>query len=255
VTDGTARHVLALVRLRRSGRLLVMVDGSLPPRDTDLWVSRAMRSRAGRAAALQPPSDPTGLAEGTRIATPRGPVAVEHLREGDLVLTRDGHVAPVWWIGARRLSGAQLYLRPDHRPIRVAPDAFGAARPHAPLLVAPGQGVVRRSRSTRSLFNAAEVLVAAKDMTERHMTARDLALTEVTYYNLLLPKHALLVAEGAAVESFHPAASALSSLAPEDRARLVADWPRIAENPEAYGPFACRRLDPGEAAILGAAAA
>uniref|UniRef100_UPI000B1AE391 Hint domain-containing protein n=1 Tax=Nioella sediminis TaxID=1912092 RepID=UPI000B1AE391 len=36
---------------------------------------------------------------GTAIATPDGPVAVERLCIGDLVLTFDGHWVPVKWIG------------------------------------------------------------------------------------------------------------------------------------------------------------
>ncbi|WP_375258596.1 Hint domain-containing protein [Citreimonas sp.] len=140
LSDGQDRYVLSLVATHRSGAVLAMTDGALPPQDTELRVIRPMRTRAGRSGAWRGSADVTGLAAGTRIATPHGPVAVEHLREGDHVLTADGGAQPVQWIGARRIGGAQFYLRPGLRPVRVAPGAFGAARPHAPLLVARGRG-------------------------------------------------------------------------------------------------------------------
>ncbi len=80
-------------------------------------------------------------------------------------------------------------------------------------------------------------------------------MSEVTYLNLLLGRHAILFANGMECESFHPAAAALSHLAEQDRARLAERWPALAGNPRSYGPFARRRLDPGEAAILAASAA
>lgn len=43
---------------------------------------------------------------GTRIATPRGECAVEALRVGDRVITRDNGLQEIRWIGQRTLSGA-----------------------------------------------------------------------------------------------------------------------------------------------------
>lgn len=255
LSDGRDSYVLSLVTMHRSGGMLAMTDGALPPQDIRLRVIRPLRSRAGRGAARRGQADLTGLSAGTRIATPQGPVAIEHLREGDRVLTDEGGSQAVQWIGSRRISGPQLYLRPNFRPIRLAPGAFGPARPHAALLIAPGQGLVWRSSAARMLFNAPEVLVAGRDLAGTASIGQDLQVTETTYYNLLLDRHAILFANGAACESFHPAAAALSSLAREDRARLVERWPALARNPQSYGPFARRRLDAGEAAILASSAA
>lgn len=59
------------------------------------------------------------FAEGTRIATPHGPRAVEGLRAGDLVLTAGGDTAPVVWLGHRRIACARHPRPHDVSPVRV----------------------------------------------------------------------------------------------------------------------------------------
>lgn len=56
---------------------------------------------------------------GTLIETPDGPVPVESLVPGDLVITRDHGPQPLRWIGGTRLSMLQLLRAPHLRPIRI----------------------------------------------------------------------------------------------------------------------------------------
>jgi hypothetical protein len=71
------------------------VDGTIDPRGTVAVASRV---------ASGPPPCPICLARGTRIATPSGDAAVEDLRIGDIVWTRDGEgarvAAPIVLIGS-----------------------------------------------------------------------------------------------------------------------------------------------------------
>jgi hypothetical protein len=63
------------------------------------------------------------FARGTRILTPRGPVAIEALRPGDMVLTRDNGLQPIRWINSRRVAAtgdfapvhSDLIVSPQHR--------------------------------------------------------------------------------------------------------------------------------------------
>lgn len=255
LTDGRSRFVIGLVALRPGAPPLIVAAGDLPPQDTDLWVVGHARRRVGRAAATRVDGAMPGLASGTRIATPAGPVAVDHLREGDSVMDASGQAHLLLWIGRRHLGAAQLRLRPDLRPVRIAPGARGGTRPHAPLRVAPGQRLVSDGAVARTLFNADAVLVMAGHLLDAPGFGPDLQADTVTYHGLFLARHAVLRAEGLDIESLHPADRAIAAFAPEDRARFAARWPALMSDPQGYGPPVHRWLAPGEAAILSSRAA
>ncbi len=63
------------------------------------------------------------FAEGTRIATPSGEVAVETLAPGDLVLTADGRAVPILWVGIQTLRRG--FAHQDRSPIQIAAGALG----------------------------------------------------------------------------------------------------------------------------------
>ena len=57
---------------------------------------------------------------GTRLATPHGPIAVEHVLPGMVLLARDGAALIAGPVGRIRLSVAELLTRPALWPVRVA---------------------------------------------------------------------------------------------------------------------------------------
>lgn len=143
------------------------------------------------------------FARGTTIATGRGEVAVEDLRPGDLVMTRDDGLQPIRWIGATGVSAARLDLVPALRPIRIRAGALDAGVPARDLVVSPQHRVLIGSRIARRMFGADEVLVAARHLLaiDGIEVARD--LTEVEYFHLLLDRHQIVTSNGAATESLY----------------------------------------------------
>jgi len=130
------------------------------------------------------------FAAGTRIVTPSGAVAVERLREGDLVMTESGLHQPIKWIGRRTLD-CRRHPKPETvRPIRIAPHAFGEGRPMRPLLLSPDHAVF-----------VDDVLVPIK-LLINGTTIRQAAAKTVTYYHIELPQHDVVLAEGLTVESY-----------------------------------------------------
>ncbi|MFN7222751.1 MAG: Hint domain-containing protein [Paracoccaceae bacterium] len=141
---------------------------------------------------------------GTPLLTPEGWRKVETLGAGDPVLTHDGAVLPVLWAG-KRLLGAEA-LRGQHRflPVRIAKGTLGN---RSTLLVSPQHAVLML------LDRHEEVLVRAAHLAEfahgGFRVARGVG--QVAYHHLLLPRHAILNAADAPMESLYPGRCALSS--------------------------------------------
>lgn len=248
VTDGRESFTLTLLYPADRGTPLLMAFGRMPPADQDLWVVQLAIDR-GRVAKR----DGGGVicfTPGTRLATPTGPRLIEHLREGDLVLTRDNGAQPVLWQGQRRMTGARLHAMPHLRPIRFRAGALGPDRPDPDLLVSPQHRMLLAGPAARALFITDEVLVAAEDLINDQTITVDRVLREVTYIHVLLDRHNVIWANGMATESFHPANAALDALDPVQREGLLGLFPQLLDNPHLYGDHARRNLSGPEAAIL-----
>ena len=250
VTDGARSYTVTMIDVGRSTPPLLMFLDEIPPKDTEMWVvhhsfnglrSASREPMAGGVICFTP---------GTRIETPDGPRLVEELREGDRVQTKDNGAQEVQWIGSRRMTGARLFAMPRLRPVRIRAGALGIERPDQELLVSPEHRMLVQGDVARSLFNVPEVLVTAKDLINGTTIALDLAVREVTYIHLLLPRHQIVWANGVETESFHPASTSTDMLAQDDRDRLLRLNDRLESDPYAYGDFARRPLSSSEAAIL-----
>ncbi len=130
------------------------------------------------------------FAAGTRIATPSGTVAVEHLRIGDEVLSAFGGSVPIQWIGHRRAQAAR-HPRPETVwPIRIAAGALADGVPRRDLFVSPDHALHLDGH-----LIPAGLLINGLTITQPHCD-------RVTYFHLELPQHDVVLAEGAACESY-----------------------------------------------------
>ena len=254
VTDGAQSYTVTLIEVGRGSQPLLMFLDEIPPRGVDLWV---VHHTLGIA-----PNNPTGsesggvicFTPGTRMRTPDGTRLVEELKCGDFVQTKDNGSQEVIWTGSRRMTGARMFAMPHLRPIRIKTGALGIECPDQELLVSPCHRMLIKGDEARALFNTPEILVAAKDLINGETITVDVTLPQVTYVHLLLSDHNILWANGVETESFHPANAALSTLDPNDRARLLSQFPNLEHDPHTYGGFARRNLSTTEAAIMNHAA-
>ncbi|WP_052175044.1 Hint domain-containing protein [Paracoccus sanguinis] len=186
------------------------------------------------------------FAAGTMIETADGPRAVETLAEGDLVRTLDHGLQPVRWVGARRLSAAELAAAEKLRPIRIQAGALGPGTPRADLLVSPQHRVLVRSRIAQRMFGTDEVLVAARQLCQLAgiNIAEDVAAVE--YVHILFDRHEVVISNGAATESLYTGPEALKSVGPAARAEILALFPELATRD--YTPPAGRTLASGRMA-------
>ncbi|MFV0382535.1 MAG: Hint domain-containing protein [Paracoccus sp. (in: a-proteobacteria)] len=135
-------------------------------------------------------------AAGTRILTDYGPVPVENLRRGDLVVTRDCGMQPIAWIGARILPQRLLSVEPDQRPILIRAGALGPSLPNRDLYLSPQQWVRVTSEVSRHLFGIDELLVMAKRLLPLDGVSRVSDCGGFTCFHLLLEGPGSIYANG-----------------------------------------------------------
>jgi hypothetical protein len=136
-------------------------------------------------------TDTACFAAGTAILTTEGEVLVEHLAPGDITVLADGATAEIKFIGRRHID-LRRHPRPETvRPIRIQPGALGGGLPARQLVLSPDH----------ALF-IDNVLVQAKDLIDNATIFQDNAVTEIEYFHVELPTHAILLAEGTPAESY-----------------------------------------------------
>jgi len=153
---------------------------------------------------------------GTRIATPTGERFVETLQVGDLVLTADGAIKPIRWIGRREISQADLVFKKELRPICISAGSFGPGLPHSDLYLSRQHQVAVEGWTVEMLFGEDRVLARAGHL-EQGPVRSVLPAKPVVYHHILLDEHELLIANGLAAESFQPGPVGLCAL--DDLAR------------------------------------
>ena len=118
----------------------------------------------------------------TSIETVSGDRPVEDLRAGDVVVLATGGTAVVRWIGHRRATDACV--------VRFRPDALAPSQPRCDLYVSEDHALY-----LDGVLVQAALLVNSETIVREHRN-------EVTFWHVELERHGILLAEGAAAESY-----------------------------------------------------
>ncbi len=188
---------------------------------------------------------------GTRIVTDHGEVAVQDLRPGDMILTRDNGFQPLIWAGSRVLAVADLVLQPQLCPIRISAGALGFGLPVRDMMVSPQHRMLIEGPRAEMLFGEAEVLVAAAHLTR--LPGIEPAFPQgVTYVHILFDGHEIVCADGAWSESFQPAQRMMDGMDAAQADEILALFPDLPRAEVAF-PAARLSLKAHEARVLLAA--
>ncbi len=231
------------VTLNADGTLTLVGDGT--PEDFNFTYTVADSVSGISDTAFVTVSSVPCFVAGTMIETGRGPVPVERLRPGDMVLTHDSGLQPLRWIGRRVVRAEGNFA-----PIRIAANALGR---HGTLLVSPQHRILVRDPLAELLFEEPEVLVAARDLVDgRRITVREGG--EVEYVHILFDTHQVVFSEGLATESFLPGPQTAASFESTVAAEIYALFPELdPDRGTGYPPAARRVLRGWEARVLQAA--
>ncbi len=136
-------------------------------------------------------SDQPCYCRGTLILTDRGERLVEELQIGDQLVTLAGAHRPIKWIGRRGYAGRYILGRQDILPICIKPGALGDGVPRRDLWISPHHAMFLEG-----------VLIEARDLVNGVSIVQPIQIDEVEYFHLELETHDVIIAEGAASETF-----------------------------------------------------
>ena len=128
---------------------------------------------------------------GTLIRTVAGDVPIERLRIGDQVVTHGGTARGIGWIGFRHYDGRFIARNPDALPVLFRAGALADGVPARDLRVSP----------LHAMFLDG-VLIPARLLVNGASIVQEEAVDDVAYFHIELATHDVIIAEGAASESF-----------------------------------------------------
>ncbi len=192
-------EVVGVTFYRQNGPpVFTPTDGTELQDATFISSSYVVQSTQVSLAAFGPPC----FTYGTELLTPQGNRAVQDLRVGDMVVTRDHGLQTLRWIGERGVCGLGKFA-----PIHFLPGALGNARS---LLVSPQHRMLVSGWRAELFFGEPEVLVAAMHLVNGR-TIVPFLTRAVDYFHLLFDRHEIIFAEGVPTESFYPATAVLAA--------------------------------------------
>lgn len=171
------------------------------------------------------------FAQVTIISVPGGMRAVETLKVGDLVVTRDRGSQPILWNGVKTVPSRVLAKSATLRPLRFAMAWTGYERP---LMISPHHGVAISLNGTAHLAHAIQLARIGNPLIQQI----PLGWQHLSYHHFLLPSHQVVFSNGVAVESLHPGPRSLRALDPVSRLLLLMRMPELMCHSvrRSYGP-------------------
>jgi autotransporter passenger strand-loop-strand repeat protein len=167
---------------------------------------------------------------GTLIRTADGDVAVEDLRIGHDVVTAEGDARPIKWIGRRAYRDWLAVGNPDVQPILLKAGSIADHVPVRDLYVSPEHAMFLDG-----------VLVPARHLVNGVSIVKVEGMEEIEYFHLEFDRHVVILAEGAAAESFVDDDSRMLFHNADEYRRLYSDEPR------GYAEFCAPRVEDGVA--------
>lgn len=155
---------------------------------------------------------PVCFASNTLIQTVTGPIQVERIKAGDLVLTLANGFQPVRWVGSSRFDSNTLRTSRKFRPVVFAPGSLGPGLPERPLRVSRQHRMLVSSEVSKRMFGSEAVLIAAAKLVGLPGVTIEDNVGMVDYLHLLFDRHEVVFANGVPSESLYLGEQAWRSL-------------------------------------------
>ncbi len=240
----------------RTGRSISQVERHTQRRTAKFWISVQHDDGAVDEFEHSAPADLyledicACFGRGALIGTKRGRVAVEDLRPGDFIQTRDNGFQLLRWISSCYLSTDELGADDTSWPIRIKADALGELRPLQDLVVSPRFRLLSNHPSCVALFGSPETLAPAVDLLDGDTILRVRPSTDLSFYNLMFDQHQIITANGLETESYHPGNFGVAAMSLEMQMQMRQIFPHLNGDLNGFGKTARPILKGFEAEVL-----
>ncbi|MFT4716879.1 MAG: hypothetical protein ACI861_001624 [Paracoccaceae bacterium] len=163
---------------------------------------------------------------GTLIATPQGQIAVEDLKPGDKIKTRDSGDQVLRWISSCALPSGDSD-QAGEMALRIKADALGELRPMQDLVVSPRFRLLTNHPSCEALFGSPETLAPAADLLDGDTILQVRPAPGLEFFNLMFDSHQIVEANGLATESYHPGNFGVAVMSLEMQSHLRQIFPHL----------------------------
>ena len=171
----------------------------------------------------------TCFTSGTIIRTVRGLVAVDELKQGDLVWTKDNGYKPIQWIGSRSFRAHVLRDNPNLVPVRIKHGALGSGLPTQDMWVSQQHRILINSKIVKRVSGETEVLAAARHLVRIDGIDINPSFAPVQYWHFMFDQHEIVEANGCLTESMFTGPEAMKTISQAARQELLEIFPEIFE--------------------------
>ncbi|WP_282169096.1 Hint domain-containing protein [Ruegeria atlantica] len=183
---------------------------------------------------------------GSLVETENGPLAIEDLLPGDLVLTQDGALQTVLWKGSVTLIPGREDSRGRTRPLtRIMADTFGMQKPLSGVIAGPAARLLGTPAHLRHLHDGAEILTPVHEFQDGMSVIETLPPTPIELFHICLKRHSVIKVDGLQFESYHPGVNAARQVSQSLRSIYLNLFAHI-ESLSDFGPLVLPRAGDGE---------
>lgn len=168
----------------------------------------------------------TCFATGTKVTTEEGEIAVDQLKPGQRILTRDNGYQPVRWIWTTRMSGRYLFDNPHLRPVMVRKGAFGDGMPVADTMMSQNTRVPVVTKSLRLIGIERIEMLALKNLID-HDSVLFMPVVGIQYVHLVFDQHEIVAANGFWTECFNTTDTSLKGVGNAQRLEILDIFPKL----------------------------
>lgn len=184
------------------------------------------------------------------IETSTGPRRADALSVGDHVVTADGQLRKIKWIGRCHLSHGDLQKKPHLRPVVIKRNAFETGVPSQDVRVSPQHRIALTSFAAELYFGTRDVLVPARFLVNGQDVHIDEDVSNVVYIHILFDKHELVNVSGLWSESLFLGETTVGALPEETQSEIFELFPDFEGCCTAFGSTALPVLKPFEARAI-----